>query len=68
MDALVPLQGGVTGALPADPLGQLLVGLVILLVVLLVVRFTLKIAWKLLLIAAIVVAVVYGAGVLGLSF
>ena len=62
----VPLQAGPLASLLADPMGQLLVGLVVLAVVVLVGRFVLAVAWKLLVVAAVVVAAVYALGVFGL--
>jgi len=60
------LQAGVLDGVLSDPLGQLLVGIVVLAVAVLVVRFALAIAWKLLLVAAVVVAAAYALGVVGL--
>jgi hypothetical protein len=61
-----PLQAGPLDSLLADPMGQLLVGLVVLAVVVLVGRFVLAVAWKLIVVAAVVVAAVSAVGVVGL--
>jgi hypothetical protein len=60
-----PLVAGplATGLL-ADPLGQLLVGLVALAAIVLVGRVLLSVAWRLLLVAIVVVGGLYTAGVL----
>ena len=63
---LHPLQAGVLDAVLSDPLGQLLVGIVVLAAVVLVVRVVLAVAWKLLLVAAVVVAAAYALTVFGL--
>ena len=51
-----PLQ---FGGLFAGPIGQLLVGLVVLAVVLVVGRFVLNVAWRLVTVALVVVAVLW---------
>lgn len=51
---------GLEAYMPASQLGQLLVGLVALAVTIFVTRFVLSIAWRLALLAAFVVAVIYG--------
>ncbi|UPW00943.1 hypothetical protein M0R88_02295 [Halorussus gelatinilyticus] len=61
----LPLAAGPLGSgLLADPLGQLLVGLVALAAIVLVGRVLLSVAWKLLLVAIVVVGGLYTAGVL----
>jgi len=63
--AAEPLAAGpFTSGLLADPLGQLLVGLVALAAIVLVGRVLLSVAWKLLLVAIVVVGGLYTAGVL----
>ncbi|MES3161763.1 MAG: hypothetical protein PPP55_09375 [Halorubrum sp.] len=60
--AALPTQAGVLG----DPLGQLLVGLVVIAAVIVVGKFLLSLAWRLVTIAAVVVAVVFGLSAAGL--
>lgn len=54
--SFLPLQ---FGGLFAGPVGQLLLGLVVLAVVLVVGRFVLNVAWRLVTIAIVVVAVLW---------
>ncbi|MFB6138514.1 MAG: hypothetical protein ABEJ42_09310 [Halobacteriaceae archaeon] len=58
--ALAPLQSGLLG----DPLGKLLVAVVVLLVVVFVGRFVLAVAWKLLLVAAVLIGAAWLVSVL----
>jgi hypothetical protein len=51
--------------LAADPLGQLLVAIVVAGAVVLVGRLLLSLAWKLLLLAGVVVAVLYAVSIAG---
>nr|WP_232745049.1 hypothetical protein [Halorubrum aethiopicum] len=55
-------QAGVLG----DPIGQLLVALVVAAIVIVVGKFVLKLAWRLITIGILVVAVFYGLSVAGL--
>lgn len=52
--------------LPNSPLAQLLVALVLLAVVMVVGRIILAMAWRIVVVAALVVAVVYGLSLAGL--
>ena len=62
---IVTLAAGLLDSgLLADPLGQLLVGLVALAAIVLVGRVLLSVAWKLLLVAIVVVGGLYTAGVI----
>lgn len=55
---MYPLQG--PPGLFATPLGRLLVAIVVLAALVLVARVVLAVAWKLLVLAALVVAVLFG--------
>ncbi|MFC6753668.1 hypothetical protein [Halorubrum tibetense] len=55
-------QAGVLG----DPMGQLLIALVVIAVVIVVGKFLLSLAWRLITIAVVVVAVAFGLSAAGL--
>ncbi len=57
-----PAQTGVLG----DPVGQVLIALVVIALVIVVGKFLLSLAWRLVTIAVVVVAVVFGLSAAGL--